>query len=372
MMSRALSRTAVAVLGVLAGATTATAQTERYTLPASRAAVYDLVGEIQVQAGTGNEIMVEVTRGGRDAAELSIERGPVGDWETLRVIFPSDDIVYPRMSRGSNSNFQISEDGTFGDHWNGGRHGRRGRGWGRQIRIRGSGSGLEAYADMKISVPDGAELDLNVGVGKAMISNVNGRITVDASSAPVTAQGIKGYLSIDVGSGSVTVTDAEAELSIETGSGDVQVTGVRGKDLAIETGSGHITATDLSIDQARVETGSGDLTLSGVRGANLHFETGSGRIDAELATDIADLSVETGSGDVVLRVPETLGAMVDIETGSGGIQADLPLEVQRWARDHVTGRIGDGQGQLNVETGSGDVRIVRLGTEIETRPGRRR
>ena len=70
--------------------------------------------------------------------------------------------------------------------------------------------------------------------------------------------------------------------------------------------------------------------------------------------------METGSGDVVLRVPDNLGAAVDIETGSGDIQTDLPMEVQRWARDHITGRIGDGQGRLDVETGSGDVRIVKL------------
>jgi lia operon protein LiaG len=313
-----------------------------------------------VEPGTGRDVVVEVTRGGRDAAQLTIERGSVGNYEALRVIFPSDEIVYPRMARGSNSNFQIREDGTFGQNWDRGRGRRGGRSWGRQVSIRGSGPGLEAYADLKVSVPEGADFALFSGVGKTMISNVNGQITVDASSAPVTAQGVKGSLSVDIGSGSVTVTNAEAELSIETGSGDVQVTGVRGNNLSIETGSGQIVASDLTVDLATVETGSGSLTLSGVRGATLHFETGSGNIDAELVTDVADLSVETGSGDVILRVPENLGAMVDFDTGSGRIEAEVPLEVRRWAKDHVTGKMGDGQGRLSVETGSGDVRLVRL------------
>ncbi len=353
--------TSAAVLALFAGVASAQ-QAERFTLPASRAAIYDLVGEIQVQAGTAREVVVEITRGGKDAAELTIERGPVGGSEAIRILFPSDDIVYPRMSRFSNSNFQVRDDGTFGDGWNRDRRGRNGRDGSSQVKVRGSGNGLEAYADVRVSVPEGAEVAVYVGVGKAMVSNVNGTLHVNGSSASVTAQGIKGVLDISVGSGDVTVTNADAELSIETGSGNVEVTGMRGRDLDINTGSGEIRASDLTLERASVETGSGNLVLSGVRGTNLRFETGSGNVDVELATDVADLSVETGSGDVRLRVPETLGAMIDIETGSGGIEAEMPLEVQRWAKDHVTGRIGNGEGRLTVDTGSGDIKIARVGT----------
>jgi hypothetical protein len=346
-------------------------QPERFTLPADNAAIYDLVGEIEVRAGTGKEVQVEVVRGGRDGNQLKMERSPVGNFEALRVIFPSDDIVYPRMSRGSNSNFEIRDDGTFGGHWYGDRHERHDRrhsyrhdhdnDWGRQVRIRGSGSGLEAYADMKVAVPEGASLALHIGVGKTMITNVNGQLSVDGASAPVTVQGVKGSLDVDVGSGSVTVTQAEAEVNVETGSGDVQITGVKGKDFAVNTGSGEINARDLTVETGSAGTGSGNLTLSAVHGSDFRLETGSGRIDAEFATDISDVTVSTGSGDVVLRVPENVGTMLDVETGSGGIESEFALEVKHWARDHVTGKIGDGNGHLDVETGSGDVRIVKLG-----------
>jgi DUF4097 and DUF4098 domain-containing protein YvlB len=293
------------------------------------------------------------------------------------VVYPSDEIVYPRLSHGSNGNFEVREDGSFGDHGHGDRYenhyDRKGKHrhsyhrdgdydyGGRNVRIRGSGPGLEAWADMKVSVPEGASLAVHVGVGKAMITNVNGRISVNAASAPVTAQGVKGQFNVDVGSGSVTVTQADAEVTVETGSGDVEVTGVKGRDLSLNTGSGEINASDLTIERGTAETGSGSLTLHAVHGSNFHLETGSGRIDAEFANDISDVSVSTGSGDVVLRVPDNIGAMLDVETGSGGIQADFPLEVRHWARDHVTGKIGNGNGRLDVETGSGDVRIVKLG-----------
>src|SRR5437764_10654332 len=103
-------------------------QAERITLPASSSAVYDLVGQVQVEPGTGKDVVVELSRGGRDASQLTVERGTVADRrrpgterEAVRIRFPADEIVYPRMSRGSNSTFSVRDDGTFGGN-DGGKH----------------------------------------------------------------------------------------------------------------------------------------------------------------------------------------------------------------------------------------------------------
>jgi lia operon protein LiaG len=71
--------------------------------------------------------------------------------------------------------------------------------------------------------------------------------------------------------------------------------------------------------------------------------------------------VETGSGDVTLKMPPTLGAEVDIETSSGDIETDFEVAVTRHARDHMTGRIGDGRGKIAIETGSGGIKLVKAG-----------
>jgi DUF4097 and DUF4098 domain-containing protein YvlB len=64
---------------------------------------------------------------------------------------------------------------------------------------------------------------------------------------------------------------------------------------------------------------------------------------------------------VTVRAPENLGAMVEIDTGSGGIDLDFPLEVTSVRRDRVQGRLGDGQGTIRIDTGSGSIRILRAG-----------
>ena len=82
-------------------------------------------------------------------------------------------------------------------------------------------------------------------------------------------------------------------------------------------------------------------------------------MDLELLTDVEQLVVDTGSGSVTVHAPESLGAMVEIDTGSGGIDLDFPLEVTSVRRDRVQGRLGDGEGTILIDTGSGSIRILR-------------
>ena len=336
-------------------------QGERYTLDGDDLAVYNLAGALSVEPGTG-PLAVEVTRGGADAAKLRVEQGEVDDRETLRVLYPSDAIVYAGIERGSSTTLRVREDGTFGDnhyddddHWRD-RHERR---EGRRVRISGDGSGLRAHADLKVKMPSGARLALYLAVGKVSIANVNGELVVDGHSAPITATGTKGSLVLDVGSGPVHVTGAEGELNVDTGSGSVEVTGFNGTELSIDTGSGGVTGSELKAGDIRVETGSGDIALTAVTSPVLALETGSGSVSADLRGPVRELGVETGSGDISVRAPASLSGEVEIETASGGIETDFPLQITRHSRDHMVGQIGDGSGRIAIETGSGDVRLLK-------------
>src|SRR5258706_14457814 len=109
-----------------------------------------------------------------------------------------------------------------------------------------------------------------------------------------------------------------------------------------------------------VYEGSGEDTVTGAKGYELRFETGSGNVDVALTATFRSLSVETGSGDVTLRVPPTISAEVELDTGSGDIDlGGLTIQVRRLQEDHVSGTIGDGRGRLSIETGSGNVHLVK-------------
>ena len=337
------------------------AQTSRHALKGDSVAVYNLVGELRVEAGSGSDVVVEVQRGGDDSAKLEILAGPIRGRETLRIIYPDDVIVMPDWGRGWNATLRVRDDGTFGNDADFG----RGRSWrreGREVRITGrSRDGLEASADLRVAVPKGKTISLNVGVGKAFVSNVEGNIRVSVASADVSADRTRGTLHIETGSGTVDLRTASGDVELETGSGDLTVSAVQGPSLRLETGSGNVTITDAKAGTLHVETGSGDIEASGASGDDVSFETGSGNVDVTLVTTFRSLSIETGSGDVTLRVPPTVGAEVDLETGSGDIDlGGLTLHVRRIEHDHITGTLGDGKGRLSVGTGSGNVRLQRL------------
>ncbi|MGH7521181.1 MAG: hypothetical protein ACREMI_07865, partial [Gemmatimonadales bacterium] len=153
----------------------AAAQSSRHALKGESVAIYNLVGELHVEPGSGSDVVVEVQRGGADAAKLEIQAGPLRGRETLRIIYPDDVIVMPEWGRGWNTTLRVRDDGTFGDDGEVSGHRRGGwRGDGHEVRITGrSRNGLEAFADLRVTVPTGKTLSVNLGVGKAFVSNVD-------------------------------------------------------------------------------------------------------------------------------------------------------------------------------------------------------
>jgi len=317
-------------------ATLSAQQAERYTVTGSDVAIYNLAGEIRVEAGAGPGIVAEVTRSGADAAKLKVMKSEIDGTQTLRFVYPADRITYGKLSSGSSTQLRVREDGTFSDRHDDEEH----RNEGRRVSISGASGGLNAHADLRITVPMGKQLSLYLAVGKVAVSNVEGDLNIDAASAPVTTSNTRGELNIDVGSGQVQVSNSRGGLSVDTGSGQV-------------------SGSELSARSINVDTGSGDIKLTAVTCPELALETGSGSISTDLRGPVRDLSLETGSGDISVRAPATLAGEVEIETASGEIETDFPIQVTRHARDHVVGRIGDGLGRVAIETGSGDVRLLK-------------
>ncbi len=326
---------------VSAGLSPAAAQqAETYRLAGTRVAIYNLVGTAGLQPTSGSDVIVEVSRQGVDAAKLSVQMlQPSGGRSraTLGIVYPDRDIVYEPLGRGSRTTVDVGEHGQFDDS-----NDHEDQDWGdRRVTITGEGDGLHARADLRILVPRGRDVQLHLAAGRVMVTNVNGTLKVETGAGEIEATGVRG------------------QLSLATGSGSVQASGFEGTELSISTGSGGVEASSLRGSEISLETGSGDIGLTGVTAPRLSLATGSGSITSDLGVDTRDVSVETGSGNVTLRAAPSLSAQLDIETGSGGIESEFPVSVTRHANDHMEGRIGDGRGRISVETGSGEVRLVR-------------
>ncbi|HEX2078289.1 MAG TPA: DUF4097 family beta strand repeat-containing protein [Longimicrobium sp.] len=335
----ALSALAGAVMAAPAGAQ----RTERFTITGSRAAVYNLAGEVTVAAGTGTAVVVEVTRRGQDAAALRVSR----NGGAVRVVTPGDRVVYPPLGRSS-SQFPVRRDGRLG-------RGLRSR----RVTVAGSGAGTRAHADVRVLVPAGRAVVVHQGVGRVQVSNVNARLQVFTVTAPVRALRTRGALDVAVLSGAVEVRDAQGDVALSTGSGTVTFSGVRGTRVEVETGSGAVTGSDVRAEELTVDVGSGAVELARVSAREVEVEMGNGAVRMGLVADARSVEVETGSGAVDLTVPAAFGAEVQVSTGSGGIAVDVPVARRQARRDFFRGVVGDGNGRVIISTGSGGVRIRR-------------
>jgi lia operon protein LiaG len=324
---------------------------ERQVLTGPTATIYNIAGEVRMEPGTGSDVVVEVTRGGRDAAKLEVRlRGG-----QLVVRYPDTDIVYrdgdDRSYRwGNMSSLRVREDGTFGGS---------GMEGGRRVEVRSSGSGLEAHADLVVKVPAGKRVELHLAAGRVEASNIEGDLDIDVYSASVTATGTKGRLMVDAGSGSVRVENASGELEVDTGSGSTRLTGLDMSRVTVDAGSGSIEARDVKAGRFSADVGSGGVRVEGLTTDDLLVDTGSGSVRVELTKVPQRSSFDTGSGGVTLVLPEGAAADLDIDTGSGGISSDFPVTAEAFQRRELRGRIGGGGPLIKVSTGSGGVRLQK-------------
>ena len=170
-----------------------------------------------------------------------------------------------------------------------------------------------------------------------------------------------------------------AELKIGVVSADVTLSGVAGRLLDVDSVSGEVDI-DGKAERARVQTVSGDIRARGL-GGRLKYETVSGDIDADNAR-YSEINAGSVSGDIDLRGQPEGDLRIDVESMSGSVHLYLPEEVStRLRASSFSGSIrsdfgtvkheehgpgsnldassGSGQGQVKIETFSGDIDIRR-------------
>jgi len=320
---------------------------EEFRLSGNEVGIHNLAGMVRLVSGSGSETVVRLTRGGDAGGDLRIETGQVRGRSTLRVIYPDDELVYPGMGRRSRTTTRVTSDGFLGEG-------------GESVTVRGSGRGTEAWADLVVEIPAGVDTELRLAVGEVEAEGVDGTLLVDTGSGEVRTRDTSGRLTVDTGSGEISVLGASGPVYLDTGSGSVQVERVRGEVVEVDTGSGGVRGSDLRTEEVLVDTGSGSIRLASVTARFVHLDTGSGSVELSLDGDVESLEVDTGSGSITVEAPEDLGAEIELDTGSGGIEVDFPVQVRSASRDHMEGTLGDGQGDIVIDTGSGSIRLRQV------------
>jgi DUF4097 and DUF4098 domain-containing protein YvlB len=207
----------------------------------------------------------------------------------------------------------------------------------------------------EITVPESTQLRSSSGSGTQTVSDVAGPVEANTGSGSLKFSNIGAGVRAHTGSGSVNADGVHGSLYARTGSGSINATNVAG-GFDGQTGSGHLTLEQSAPGSVHAETGSGGLELRNVKGS-LQAQAGSGDVRVE-GEATGEWMVRTGSGSVQLRLPSNASFDLDAHTGSGSINLSHPVAVQgSIGRKEVKGKVGGGGVPVEVQTGSGSIRI---------------
>lgn len=143
-------------------------------------------------------------------------------------------------------------------------------------------------ADLELTIPATATLEVGLGVGDVSVSGVGGTTQIDLEVGDIGLNAVAGDLQLDTGTGSIDGEDlrgAAARVDVGTGDVDLQWSAMASVDsIAVDVGVGSV---DLGVPAGsydlRLDTGVGDVDTDGLRG------------DGAAPSSI---SVDVGTGDI--------------------------------------------------------------------------
>lgn len=232
-----------------------------------------------------------------------------------------------------------------------------------QVKIPSKSDGWSSEgSDLEIHVPEGSELEITSISTEIGVDNIQNGLEIGNVSGEIRVSDIGGRVEISTVSGDVDVRSAKDKVRIGAVSGDIEVSQVGsgrfgtvsgdlrlievGEELDLETISGDIEVDTGDIVQLSGQSVSGDVEITGV-------------LKAEGVIDFDNVS-----GSIRMQLPLDTNARFDVETGSGGnirnrLSDDEP-KVSKYVRNEsLRFSMGDGKGQVNLSTASGDITLAK-------------
>jgi hypothetical protein len=175
-------------------------------------------------------------------------------------------------------------------------------------------------ADVTVSVPKQADLELEAQIDEITVNGVEGTIAAESSVARVIMEDCKGTVRIRGRTGPVELRDVSGTVNVESTTGPITLENVNGT-VSVRNRTGPIRY-------------SGELST-----AENWFRTSTGPVELML----------TGTPDLTVEAYSRLGRVTLIPELADG----------RYMRGQYTGRIGSGKGRLIAETHTGSITIRR-------------
>jgi len=214
----------------------------------------------------------------------------------------------------------------------------------------------------RLGMPRAVDYELTVPASMALdVGGMSAEISIDGIRAPVKANTLEGNITLRGGTESISLTALSGRIEVSGARGRLEVRAVS-NDVAIADVEGDVIAESVSgnIDMRNVVSRSVDAQ---VVSGNVVFQ---GPID-----DRGTYTMVSHSGNVTLALPDNANATIAASVSSGTVRSSFSMSSERQSRRLTRYRLGSGTASIDVETFSGNVRILRTAELESPRPSRR-
>lgn len=210
---------------------------------------------------------------------------------------------------------------------------------------------MGGVVDYVLTVPAAMDISLNGMYADVSIEGTTGSVKVTTVEGNVHVRGGGGTLQLQTVNGKISVQGARGRLDLRAVSDDIEVTDAQG-DVVAESVSGDVLLTRVDGQRVEAQTVSGDVRLDGALRSGGTY------------------TLLTHSGDILVGIPENASVLIQTAVANGDVSASFTLPAsERASRRRQQYRLGGGSATLELETFSGDIRLVRPG-ELRTRTTR--
>lgn len=168
--------------------------------------------------------------------------------------------------------------------------------------------GVECYADVRLAIPKGVELDVTSHNGTTDVRDVSGPVRVDNSSGDVRVEGVGADVHAATKNGNVKLRDIDGEVTADSRSGDIDARELGGSVARLDTRSGDVKADFRTVPSlVSAQTLSGDVDVRVPKGSGpyqVRSDVKSGELETQVPTDPSAKSVidvSTRSGDARIK-----------------------------------------------------------------------
>ena len=270
------------------------------------------VGDLEITAGTGNSVTVDVTQGSRSNRFMDITADQMQNDVVVRGKF----------------------EGTRWGNWS-------------------------SDAKFVVSIPSTYNIDLSTSGGDIRVSDLQGQAKVKTSGGGIKLGMIQGLVSAHTSGGDIRVAGSGAAVDLHTSGGGIEVGNVAG-NVQAKTSGGSVSV-ERAGGEVYIRSSGGGIDI-GEAGGTVDASTSGGSIKARLAAQPkADSKLSTSGGGITVSIAPNVAVEVDAHTSGGDVTTDVPITIQgRQEESSIAGKINGGGPRLVLRSSGGDIRIRKL------------